>query len=138
MTISASSALCQQAQIGGLVRDPGGLNVAGADISVRNELTGGRRQTKTNGSGFYSVPSLSPGTYRILIRCTGFETMVQEGVKLQVGDKARLDFSLRVGDYRTIVTVHGGPPVANTEDASIGTVIGRDIIDQIPLNGRVI
>src|SRR5580700_5469137 len=136
LAIAASAAMCQQAQIAGVVRDPGGLNVAGAEVSVRNEETGGRRQTRTNESAFYSVASLNPGTYRILIRHTGFETIVQEGVRLEVGDKARLDFSLRIGDSHTIVTVGGGPPLMNTEDASIGTVIGRDIIDEMPLNGR--
>ncbi len=135
-TISAGVAWCQQAQIEGLVRDPAQLNVAGAEISVRNELTGGRRETRTNESGFYSVASLNPGTYRVLIRHTGFEAIVQEGVKLEVGDNARLDFSLHIGDSRTVVTVQGGPPLMNTEDASIGTVIGRDIIDEMPLNGR--
>jgi hypothetical protein len=136
ITIAASTAVCQQAQIEGLVRDPAGLNVSGAEISVRNEQTGGRRQTRTNDSGFYSVASLNPGPYRILIRSTGFETIVREGVKLEVGDNARLDFALRIGDSQTIVTVHGGPPLMNTEDASIGTVIGRDFIDEMPLNGR--
>jgi hypothetical protein len=136
VTISAGIAWCQQAQIEGLVRDPTALNVAGAEINVRNELTGGHRETRTNESGFYSVASLNPGSYRVLIRHTGFETIVQEGVKLEVGENARLDFSLHIGDSRTIVTVQGGPPLINTEDASIGTVIGRDIIDEMPLNGR--
>ena len=136
VAISMSTALCQQAQIAGLIRDPAGLNVRGAEVGVRNEETGGRRQTLTNSSGFYSVASLNPGTYRILVRSSGFETIVQEGVKLAVGDNARLDFTLRLGDSRTIVTVEGGHPLINMEDASIGTVIGRDIIDKMPLNGR--
>lgn len=134
--ISATAALCQQAQIAGLIRDPSGLNVAGAEISVRNEQSGARRETKSNGSGFYSVASLNPGTYRLLIRCAGFETIVQEGVKLEVGDHARLDFTPRIGDAASVVTVEGGRPLMNTEDASIGTVIGREIIDEMPLNGR--
>jgi hypothetical protein len=113
---------------------PPRLNVANADISVRNEQTGGRRQTRTNESGFYSVASLNPGTYRILIRREGFETIVCEGVKLEVGDNARFDFTLRIGDSQTVVTVRGAAPVM-TEDASIGTVIGRDFIDKMPLNG---
>ena len=69
-------------------------------------------------------------------RATGFETMVREGIKLEVGNTARLDFDLTIGDSRTVVTVHGGPPLMNTENASVGTVIDRDNIDQMPLNGR--
>lgn len=135
-TVCATSALCQQAQIAGLIQDPAELNVSGALITVRNEQTGGRRETQSNASGFYSVASLSPGTYRILVRCQGFQTIVREDVRLEVGDNARVDFTLRIGDSQTVVTVNGGAPLMNTEDASIGTVIGRDLIDEMPLNGR--
>jgi hypothetical protein len=70
------------------------------------------------------------------IRAIGLETIVREGIKLEVGENARMDFSLRLGDFRTEVTVHGGPPLINSDDASVGTVIDRDTIDQMPLNGR--
>ena len=126
----------QNAQVSGSIRDPSSLNVSGADVSILNEQTGGKRNTRSNTSGFYSLPSLTPGNYRITIRATGFETIVREGIKLEVGDNARLDFDLKIGDSRTVVTVHGGPPLINTEDASVGTVIDRDTIDQMPLNGR--
>jgi hypothetical protein len=69
-----------------------------------------------------SLPSLAPGNYRITIHTTGFETIVREAIKLEVGDTVRLDFDLKIGDARTVVTVHGGPPLMNTEDASVGTV----------------
>jgi carboxypeptidase family protein len=173
------AAVCfgQNAQVSGSIRDPSSLTVSGADVRILNEQTGGRRNTRSNESGFYSLPSLAPGNYRITIRVTGFETMVREGIKLEVGDNARLDFELKVhrrphlrrrqtgsavrvlrgvspwtpgthipiipeqearavGDSQTVITVHGGPPLINTEDASVGTVIDRDIIDQMPLNGR--
>ena len=67
---------------------------------------------------------------------TGFETIIREGVKLEVDDNVRIDFALRIGDSRTVVTVKGGTPLMNTEDASVGTTIGRELIDQLPLNGR--
>lgn len=135
LAMSATAALCQQAQISGLIQDPAGLSIMGAAISVRSEETGAQRLTQSNQAGFYGVTSLRPGTYRVTIRATGFET-IEEGVKLEVGDGARLDFVMRIGDSRTVVTVRGGPPLMNTEDASVGTVIGRDLIDQMPLNGR--
>jgi hypothetical protein len=136
LLICAGIALGQEAQISGFIQDPAGLNVAGAGISLRNEQTGGKRGTLSNESGFYSIPSLKPGLYRVSIQAPGFETIVQEALKLEVGDSARLDFALHIGDARTVITVKGGPPPINTEDASVGTVIGRDIIDKMPLNGR--
>ena len=138
LTFVLAATVCfgQNAQVSGSIRDPSHLSVSGADVRILNEQTGGRRNTLSNESGFYSLPSLAPGNYRITIRAAGFETIVRDGIKLEVGDTARLDFDLTIGDSRTVLTVHGGPPLINTDDASVGTVIDRDIIDQMPLNGR--
>jgi hypothetical protein len=57
----ANAAHAQTAQISGLIQDPSGLKVAGAEINVRSEQTGGRRMTESNDTGFYSIFSLSPG-----------------------------------------------------------------------------
>src|ERR1700685_1966197 len=132
----ASVAFCQNAELSGLIQDPSHSGVSGAEVTIRNEQTGGRRNTSSNASGFYSLPALGPGLYRISIRAIGFETIVREGIKLETGENARLDFSLRLGDFRTEVTVHGDSPLINSENASVGTVIDRDTIDQMPLNGR--
>src|SRR5579862_248235 len=134
--LCAGAAIGQNAELSGLLLDPSNLTVSGAEVTIRNDQTGGRRSTRSNESGFYSLPALSPGLYRLWIRATGFETIVREGIRLEVGDTARINFSLRLGDFRTVVTVSGGPPLINSEDASVGTVIDRDIIDQMPLNGR--
>ena len=132
----AGMAFSQNAELSGLIQDPSNSGIPGAEVIIRNEQTGGRRNTSSNATGFYSLPALSPGLYRLSIRAMGFETIVREGIKLEVGDTARIDFSLRIGDSRTEVTVHGDRQLINSEDASVGTVIDRDAIDKMPLNGR--
>ncbi len=134
--LCAGVAFGQNAELSGLIQDPSTLGVSGADITLRSEQTGGRRSAKSNAAGFYSLPALSPGNYRLTIHAKGFETIVREGIRLEVGENARIDFTLQLGDFETVVTVRGGDPLMNTENASAGTVIDRDIIDQMPLNGR--
>jgi hypothetical protein len=112
------------------------LPVGNAQVSLLNEQTGGRRLALSNESGAYSLPSLSPGVYRLMVRATGFQTSVTHGLRLEVGDDTRLDFLLRLGDARTVVTVQADTPLMNTESASVGTVIDRRTIDEMPLNGR--
>jgi len=133
---ASDAAFAQDAQLFGQVRDPSNASIEGADISLRSEQTGGTRNTKSNESGFYSLPALRPGIYRLMVRAAGFQTIVREGIKLDVGDSAQVDFALTIGESQTTVTVKGGPPLVNASDASVGTVIGRDLIDQMPLNGR--
>lgn len=136
LAVFTNAAYGQTAQISGQIEDPSGLKVAAAEINLRNEQTGGRRMTESNEAGFYSFFSLSPGLYRIYVRASGFQTIIRDGIQLQVGENARLDFNLRIGDSRTVVTVHGDAGLVNTQDASVGTVIDRKIIDEMPLNGR--
>ena len=69
------------------------------------------------------------------MRATGFQTIVREEIRLNVGENARIDFALSIGASQTTITVHDDHPPINTADASVGTVIDRNLIDQIPLNG---
>jgi hypothetical protein len=134
--MACSVAFAQDAQIFGLIRDPSNAAVAGADVALRHEQTGGTRYTISNESGLYSLPALWPGSYRLTVRAAGFQTTVREGIQLDVGENARIDFALSIGTSQTTITVRGGSPLLNTADASVGTVIDRNLIDQLPLNGR--
>jgi hypothetical protein len=126
----------QDAQLSGLIQDPSEAAVPGAEITLRSDQTGGRRVARSSEAGLYSLTTLKPGVYRMTVRAAGFETIVRENIELQVGENARLDFTLHMGDSRTTVTVTGGAPLINQDDASVGTVIDRNLIDRMPLNGR--
>ena len=134
--LSGALAAAQDAQISGLISDPSKAGLAGADIALRNEQTGGRRSIQSNDLGFYSFSALRPGVYRLTVRAAGFETVVREGIVLEVGQSARLDFNLQIGVPQTTVTVSSAPPPVSLEDAAVGTVIDRNLIDKMPLNGR--
>jgi hypothetical protein len=109
--------------------------VPGALISVVNEDTGLRRMTLSQPDGGYVVSSLLPGIYKISVRKTGFRTMIRFGVKLIESQPERVDFNLIVGSVQETVTVEGSTPLLNTKDASVGTLVERDEIEQLPLNG---
>jgi hypothetical protein len=132
----ASAGWCQDATLSGRLEDPSGSIVPNAIISVRHEQTGGRRATRSNQSGVYSVPSLRPGVYRVLVQAGGFETLLREGLVLEAATNARLDLTMRIGDTRTVVTVTAESAPVNAEDASVGTLIDRNFIERMPLNGR--
>src|SRR5215813_9482192 len=136
IALGGALAVAQDAQISGLVLDPSKANIAGADIALRNEQTGGRRTTQSNESGFYSLAALRSGVYRLTVRAAGFETVVREGIVLDAGQSARLDFDLQIGKPQTTVTVTSGSPPVDLEGAAVGTLIDRNLIDKMPLNGR--
>ncbi len=122
--------------ITGTTSDPSGAVIAGAQITVTNPATNFQRTATSNESGVYSVPSLPPGVYSIRVEMKGFKSDVRKEVELQVGQVARLDFTLEVGNVSDVVEVTGGAPVLDTETTAIGTVIENRRIVDLPLNGR--
>src|SRR5258706_1880362 len=126
----------ERAQLSGVIRDSSNASVADTAITVVNEDTGLRRATQSRQDGSYEIASLQPGFYKMTARKEGFRTLVQFGIKLDVAQSARVDFTLQVGSVREIITVKGDPAPINTEDASVSTLVGRDWIEHLPLNGR--
>jgi hypothetical protein len=90
----------------------------------------------TNDTGNYSAPFLVPGLYDVHVESPGFKGSRRTGIDLQVGQVARINFALEVGDVSQQVEVAGGAPLLNTESVALGTVIENKRIVDLPLNGR--
>jgi hypothetical protein len=122
--------------ITGIVKDQAGATVPGATVTVTNLDTNRQRVTTSTSGGIYTAASLAPGNYRIVVELPGFKPVRRDGVRLSTGAKARIDFSLAVGDVRELVTVTADAPILRAETASLGTVVEHEQVVQLPLNGR--
>lgn len=137
LLLSAAGLCAQQlSDLSGVILDPSGLGVSDASITVVQEDTGFRRATTSRADGGYLIASLHPGLYKITVRKDGFRTSIRFGVKLDVSAPTRVDFLLVIGSVSESITVEGSGSQVNTEDASVGTVVGRGPIERLPLNGR--
>ncbi len=133
---TSSIAMAQNAQVSGLVRDPSKAAIPQATVLIENLDTHEKSQTKSNGEGAYSLPSLQPGRYQLTVQAPGFEQQVFHDFKLDVSAKASLDVALKVGSTVESVTVDASGAQLNTTDASVSTVIDRKFVENLPLNGR--
>jgi len=118
------------------VDDPSKLIIPGVSITAINTETGVRTTTTTNGSGQYVLPGLIPGAYRIEVDKQGFKSIIDSGLTLHVQDVIQINFHMAVGSMNESVTVNGNSATINTTDGSVSTVIDRDFVENIPLNGR--
>jgi hypothetical protein len=137
----AASAAPVLGQIGagvltGVVRDQSGAAVPGATVTVTAASTNRQVVLVSNGDGVFAAPSLAPGGYRIDVELAGFKPVRRDGIRLATGEKARVDFTLIVGDVREQLTVTADAPMLRVETASLGTVVQQDQVAQLPLNGR--
>ncbi|MGH9784770.1 MAG: carboxypeptidase-like regulatory domain-containing protein, partial [Terriglobia bacterium] len=113
----------QSGGITGLVTDPSGAVVAAASVTATNEATGLERAVSTSGQGYYSVPLLPAGTYRVAIEAQGFRRAVRSGITLAVAQTARLDFAMEIGELSQEMNVAATAPLLETENASLGSLV---------------
>src|SRR5581483_6338959 len=138
VVLLATAAIAQSPNgtISGLVLDPSGGFIANADIVIVNDATGVKYSGTTNDDGIYAVSTLPPGSYRIQVSKVGFKTLIKPDIILNVQDALAINFTLPVGALSETVTVEGGAPLVNTQDASVSTVVDRRFVENMPLNGR--
>ncbi|MFN3325508.1 MAG: TonB-dependent receptor domain-containing protein [Bryobacteraceae bacterium] len=124
------------AEMTGVVRDASGAAIPGAEIIVTNIATNQVRQAATNEAGTFTIPFLVPGRYRTEAKASGFKTAIESERLLQVGDVARVDFTLEVGAVTESVEVAASAEMLQTSSTATGTVIEQRRIVELPLNGR--
>jgi len=125
-----------RAVITGTVTDPQSKIVPGATIQVKNLGTNAVTTVATSERGLYSVPPVNPGQYSVTVSAPGFKTFVQSNVELRVGDHKQVDVKLELGTPTEIVTVSADAVLIETSSASVGTVIGREAVANLPMMGR--
>jgi Carboxypeptidase regulatory-like domain len=132
----AGVAMGQEATILGTVTDPTGAAVPNATIVVTNHDTGVERSLPTNSDGQYVAPDLQLGHYTVRVTATGFKAVEQKDIKLDVGDRTRVDFKLQVGSAQEVVTVEANTETVQTDTGEVSNVVTGQQVTQLATNGR--
>jgi hypothetical protein len=130
------SAQTESATVLGRITDPTGAILNGVAVEVRNIDTNVSTTSSTNAEGLYAIHSLPPGRYVISVHRRGFKSVSLTGLNLNVQDNVIRNFTLQIGAVSESITVNAESPQINTNDASISTVIDRQFVENIPMNGR--
>ncbi|HZB47293.1 MAG TPA: carboxypeptidase-like regulatory domain-containing protein, partial [Pyrinomonadaceae bacterium] len=123
------------ASVTGLVTDTAGAVVPDASVTLKNRATNVETTATTDSSGYYTFASVPVGDYTVTVERQGFKRVVVEEVKLDVGQKARVDAALEVGAVTETVTVTSAT-LLTTQEATTGGVIDNHLVEQLPLSGR--
>ncbi|MCL5744461.1 MAG: TonB-dependent receptor, partial [Acidobacteria bacterium] len=123
-------------QITGTITDASGAVVPGVALTVVNEDTGIKWEAKTNAVGNYTIPLLQPGNYRISAHSEGFRGVSRSGVRLEVAQTAKVDFTLEVGATAESIDVTDTAPLLDAGTNAIGGLVSSDKVENLPLKGR--
>ncbi len=124
--------------ISGTVTDPSGAIVADAAIQLTNPATGTTINGKSNKSGDYSFPELTPSQYDLTVTAPGFAARKFSGIDVQVTKVVTMDVQLSVGSESTVidVTADAASVATDTQSSALVAVIDSKSVQEMPMNGR--
>src|SRR5689334_13143868 len=116
----------------GQVLDTTRAGVPGAMVRIIHRETNQSRSVVSDASGEYAFQSLAGGAYDILVTKEGFQTFKADGVPLTVGQVARVDATLRVGQISETVSVSAESALLQTDRAEVRSEVSTKQLESLP------
>lgn len=126
------------ATITGLVTDPQGAVISGAEVTATRLGSNYKCAARTNELGYYTIGQLLQGEYTMRVEMQGFSAYVRKDIVLTANQLLRADVRLEVGAVATTIEVTGGVTPIETESARISDTKLADEIKNLPLNTRTL
>ena len=120
----------------GTVTDQSGAVIPGANVTLKNQGTGLSVSMTTAADGSFVFRPVRIGAYTVEAQFKGFETIQHRDVTVDVQQQVVVNFTLQPGQVTQSIEVSGAPPSLQTQDASVGQVVGSRAVNDLPLNGR--
>ena len=90
----------------------------------------------TDGAGEFLITNLPVGPYSLLAEKAGFRRVLQEGIRVEVNQNARVDLTLSLGQVSESISVTADAIGVDTRSSTVGEVVDRVRVQELPLNGR--
>ena len=120
----------------GSVQDPSGAAIVGATIKITNTGTGAAQAAASDGAGNFQFLLLPPGVYVLEASNPGFRTFRREGIVVETARSLAVPVVLSLGQVTETIEVAGATPLLESNTSSLGTVMDRMKVEDLPLNGR--
>jgi hypothetical protein len=124
------------AEVLGTIRDKSDQVLPAATVTLLNQDTGIRADTKSDETGNYAFSNVRIGLYTISSEAPGFAKAQTKDVVLNVNARQRVDLRLEVGTVSQTIEVTDVAAILQTDSSERGQVIQQRAIVELPLNGR--
>ena len=122
-------------KVTGVVTDEQGAPLPGVTVEVSSlALMGGVHSQVTTDRGFYRFANLPPGTYRIVFKLEGFQTVEQPNLIVSLNSTVTQDISLKQATLEELVTVTAASPVVDVTKSGLSTTYAKEALEKLPFN----
>jgi hypothetical protein len=125
-----------QGSLRGRITDPRDAVIPIAKVTLIEETTSVPSVTISNERGEYSFPALNPSVYRLVIEAPGFKRLERKGIVISTQTAVTQDERLELGQVNETVKVTAEAEILQTTEASTGSVIDRNKLEDLPNLGR--
>ncbi len=127
-----ASAQTSSGTLQGIITDPSGAVVPGANVEIHNPVSGYDRAVKTDGAGRFSIPNIPFNPYHLTVSVKGFSPYTQD-VDIRSVVPSNLNIGLKLSGSTETVTVEGGGADLIETDTTFHTDVDRNLFDKVPL-----
>lgn len=135
-TIRSADAQLYTGSVSGVISDQSGAVVPQVQVTLLDTDKGFSFAAETDGSGRYLFRQIPPGNYAVSAKAPNFQPQLKQGVTVAVNQNVSVDFGLKVGALGQSVEVSATVAQLHTQDAVTGQVVGRKLINDLPLINR--
>ncbi|MGE5276315.1 MAG: TonB-dependent receptor [Acidobacteriota bacterium] len=119
--------------INGRALDQDGKALPGATVEITSVEKGFSRSAVTDSAGAFNFPLLSPGTYRVKISLSGFQSYEAKSVVVSADKTTAVAATLRLAAATEAVTVTGEAPLVDKSNTSATTNVSSTLTQKLPV-----
>ncbi len=121
--------------VSGVVVDPSGAAIPGAQIRLRATATGAIRVIHSGAQGRFQFSYVAPGGYTLTASATGF-VAIQRALQVSLGQTTSTRLALKIGSASTTVQVTAAEPLLQTHNGQVSTAFSEHEIRNLPNPGQ--
>jgi hypothetical protein len=122
--------------ITGVVTDPAGAVIVGAQVTLINTTTNETRELKSNEEGRFTFAQLQPSFYVLKVTYAGFREYQRTSFQLSPNQTLEANVAMVAGAASETVTVSAGLQLLDTQTANQSFTLQSQDVKELPVVGR--
>lgn len=122
----------------GRVTDDSGAVLPGVSVTVSSPSLMGLKTTVTSDNGSYRVAAIPPGTYSAKYELAGFQTVVREGLQVELAATTTVDVQLALSTLQESVTVTGESPTVDVRNTNVTSTFTTQLLENLPSSRQLL